>query len=211
MRDYNHKALYPYTKVLSSSQFLCYLRSPQDFELKYKIGMPEAQGPALLLGKGFAEARANPEFDLRAYASEQKLPRAAVERLVAALPLLARPEQCEREMIAPVGRGWELRATLDGYNPGRYEIIEDKTGSVVWTQERVNFDNQITFQSFVHWKLIGVQPARTILNWVPTVKADHMVYRFKTTRSIAKLKQFGELVDTVIENIEAGNFSRPIL
>ncbi len=222
MRDYKANELWPHTKVLSSSQFLLYLASPERFGVEYKDGLPRSEGHALRLGRGFSEAFADRQFDLRAYAKAEKLRMPEVERLIAALPLLAHAERCEEELFADVGRGWKLRATLDGYNPSRWEIIENKIGAepndytrrmgipMGWTQERVNFDNQLTFQAFVHWKAITVQPSRIVLNWIPTTKSKTMVHRFKTSRSIAKLKQFGDLVAVVIENIEAGNFSRPI-
>lgn len=210
MRDYRAQDLYPHHKVLSSSQFLCYLRSPRDFYTRYVLGLPEVQGPALRLGKGFAEARSNAQFDLKSYAESEKLPKAAVDRLLAALPLLARAELSEHELSPKVGK-WKLRATLDGYDPKRYLITEDKTGQVEWNQERVNFDNQLTFQAYAHWLTYGVPPARIVLNWIPTGKMPHMVYRFNTTRSIAKLKQFGRLVETVIANIEAEQFTNPIV
>lgn len=106
--------------------------------------------------------------------------------------------------------GWEFRATLDDYVEDSLLIVENKTGQKQWTQERVNHDDQITFQNWVHWKLKGVPARKTLLNWWNTRNKTPTLKSYKTSRSIANLRQFEKRVENVIKNIEAGNFTNPL-
>lgn len=213
MRDYNSKELYPNTKTLSSSQFLDYLKDPFEFHLKWVLGVNGKEGPALKFGKIFSEAYADRSYDYHKELSEDQ-----ANIITRALPFLPElPKKFCEYPLRPKFKGWTIRITLDGFEPEKYQIIENKTGAegngwvVGWTQERVNSSDQLTLQSWGFWKIKGVPPTRTILNFIPTSKNPKSpVQIFRTTRSIKYLKLFERKVEAVIENIEAGNFTRKL-
>jgi hypothetical protein len=92
-----------------------------------------------------------------------------------------------------------------------YTIVENKTGTTVWDQERVNGNDQLTFQAFVHWRKYGIPPRKIIVNWVDCrPSATQRIHTFQTTRSIRHLEQFEARVETVIANLEAENFTKPV-
>lgn len=211
MREYKLNDLYPYTKTLSSSQFLCYLRDPAQFYTEYVMGLSRPRSKAMIRGIAFSEAYADPAFDLAAYLkTEDAFDERIVGRFTRALRVLERAPEREAELFGVVG-DWKLRATLDGLDRDCYEIIENKTGAVEWTQPRVDTDQQLTFQAFVLRLALGVPPTRIKLNWVPTTKDGRIVVRFNTKRNSQQLNRFGVLVDAVLANIAAGNWTRHII
>lgn len=209
--EYDSASLYPHFKCLSSSQFLCYEKDPQQFYMEYVIGV-KRKSDAMEIGSLFSACYQNRNID--------------------PTPILAMKLKCKKDFIDlfkavlksfPVQRGghpeyplkcefmgWEFRATLDDYVEDTMTNIENKTGKVEWDKERVNFSDQITFQSWVHWKLKGVPFRKIILNWWNTGKKTRDVRTFKTSRSVANLKRFEERVKIVIENLEKGNFTNQL-
>lgn len=209
--EYDIASIYPNFKCLSSSQFLTYEKDPQQFYMEYVIGV-KRQSDAMLIGSLFSACYEN--------------------RNINPVPLLSMRLHCKKDFIDlfiavlksfPVQRGghpeyplkcefmgWEFRATLDDYIEDTMTNIENKTGKVLWDKDRVNFSDQITFQSWVHWKAKGVPFRRIILNWWNTGKKTRDVRTFKTSRSLKNLKEFEKRVENVIKNLEAKNFTNPI-
>ena len=116
----------------------------------------------------------------------------------------------ETPLYAKYGQ-WELRATLDDFVRRHSTIVENKTGTTVWDQARVNGHDQLTFQAFVHWKKYGIPPRNIIVHWVDCrSSATQLIHTFQTTRALRHLEQFAARVDTVIANLEVENFTRPV-
>lgn len=208
--EYDFKSLYPYTKTLSSSQILLYEEDPAAFYTEYVLGVRRAESVAMKTGSIFSELHRNREYDFKTALAQAGAPKRVAElfaRVIAHFPVVP----AEVALVADVGNGWKVRATLDGYVESEFVIIENKTGQREWTQERVNFSDQITCQSFVHWKLKGVTPKRILLNWVNTAaSAKQPLVSFKTSRTSKALQMFERRVEAVIAGIEAGNWTQPI-
>jgi len=209
---YDSESLYPNSKRLSSSQFLCYEQSPQDFYIQYEIGAKGKGSSAMSVGRIFSAAYANRDLDYRWLLEQAKAPKRYADlfkKVLEAMPPI-KGGSPELALITKFN-GWELRATLDDYVKDGFTIIENKTGKMAWTQERVNFADQLTFQAWVHWKQFKIIPRRIYLNYIDlNANATKLIQTFATTRSVTALKQFERRVEAVIENIGAGNFTKPI-
>lgn len=211
--EYDYQSLYPNTKTLSSSQVLCYLEDPAKFYTENVLGVRREPTVPMQIGSVFSALHKDRNYDFKAALKMVGAqPRIAdiMERHIKMFPVVP----AEVPLIAEY-RKWKFRATLDGYVESEYTIIENKTGGRDrmyggWTQERVNFDKQVTFQAWVHWKKYGVIPKRVLLNWLCLVGSGGSLHPFKTTRSTKGLKQFEQLIDLVIDNIEAENWTKPI-
>lgn len=210
---YNLADLYPNKKCLSSSQFLTYEDDPKQFYMEYVLGVRRKESKAMSFGKIFSAYFADRKFDWRTEMGNAGITNkrlyVLMEQSMSLMPVLPKKD-CEYE-VKPKYRGWTFRATLDGYVPDNQDNIENKTGQVEWTQERVNFSDQITFQNWCKWKRDGVQFRKNILNWVDTgARSTKLIRTFKTSRSIKALQQFEKRIDAVIDGIESKNFTRKI-
>lgn len=211
--EYDSATIYPHQQALSSSQFLLYEKDPAEFYVRYVLA-PNAQEPSVAMAQGriFSALYADRSLDFRAHLLAVKAPPRIADRFEAVIKLFPVLKGGSPEYPLRVKHGeWEFRATLDDFVEKQYTIIENKTGEREWTQERVNFDDQLTFQAWCHWKKFGVPPRKIILNWVDCrARATRYLQSFSTTRSVRALKQFEDRVDLVIENLQAGNFSKNI-
>ena len=210
--SYDFASLYPNTKTLSSSQFLCYEKDPKDFYVKYVLGANKTKSVAMSIGSIFSALYADRQIDFRKLLQEAGAPKRIAdlfEQVIKRFPML-KNGNAEFPMICE-HNGWKFRATLDGFVEEYHTIIENKTGQVEWTQERANFTDQITFQAWTHWKKYKIPPRKILVNWVNTkANANKPVHSFNTSRSIKNLKMFERRVDVVLENLEAGNFTKQI-
>jgi len=209
MRDYNHKELYPNTKQLSSSQVLDFIRNPSDFHVTWVMGVREEPSQPMINGSVFSELFAGATGEERKELLSLLRPRRLIDTYLAALKVLPNipPQFCEVSIRAKVG-SWKVRVTPDALLAEQYEIIENKTGQKPWDQERCNFDQQITMQAWAFWKKYGVPPKRIRLNWVNTsLHSTKVVESFVTRRTMTSIKRMDALVQTVIEHIEAGDFT----
>ncbi len=204
---YDFKSLYPNHKTLSSSQFLLYEDDPEKFYLEYVLGARRKSSKAMMIGSIFSALHEDRKFNFREELLKIKAPKRIgdlFDEVIKKFPIVP----AEIALKCKVGK-WTLRATLDGFLEDYSTIVENKTGQVDWTQERADFSEQVTFQAFVHWKKYGIPPKQIILNWVSTSpKSTQKIITFKTSRSVRTMKVFEQRVDRVIENIEAGNFTR---
>lgn len=209
--EYDYKSLYPYTKTISSSQFLCYETDPEKFYIENVLGVRREATTAMTIGRIFSAAYADRNLDYRKFLGDLGVKQGFIDLFGQALSRFPVQKKGHPELpLICEFKGWKFRATLDDYVKDTVTIIENKTGQSVWTQERANYDNQLTFQAWVHWKLHGVPPRKILLNYWNT-KSKHVDIRpFKTSRSIANLRQFEKRVEAVIEHLEAGNFSNRI-
>ncbi len=205
--EYNFKELYPNKKMLSSSQMLNYEEDVKKFYLEYCLGAKQESSTAMKVGSIFSALYENRDFDFISALAEIKAIRRYAdlfERVIKVFPIVPAeiPLKCKYKK-------WTFRATLDGLSGET--IIENKTGQIEWTQERADFSDQITFQSWVYWKKYNKVPKVTLLNWIDLrARARINPVCFKTYRKARQLKVFEQRVDRVIENIEAGNFTRNI-
>ena len=211
--EYNFKELYPNYKRLSSSQMLLYEKDPEAFFLEYTMGVRRESTNAMNFGKLFSAAYADRKYDWREGAKYLEIKPVRLydllERALKAMPELPK-EQCEFQLRFKYN-GWYMRITPDAVIQTQHDLIENKTGQVEWTQERANFDDQITLQAWGYWKKYGIQPRRIWLNWVDTSpKATKLIHTFKTTRSIKNLRNMDARVEVVIKGIEAENFTKNI-
>lgn len=213
MRNYNHAELYPNTKMLSSSQILSYIEDPREFYQEYVLEVRKKQSQAMLNGTIFSELFAGvtekERIELLSLLRPKRLVHTFTEA-VQALPQIP-SKYCELPLKPKVGE-WKIRVTPDALLADQFEIIENKTGKVPWTQNRVNFSEQITIQAWAFWKVHGVPPKRITLNWINTdVHSQKLIQTFKTSRGMRPIKRMDDLISLVIENIEAENFTRHIL
>lgn len=210
--EYDSKSIYPNEKSLSSSQFLLYEKDPQAFWLKYALGTRGDQSKAMDIGRIFSAAYADRSLPYQRYLAEIGCRAKFINLFGEALSKFPVLKGSKPELPLWVSfKGWKFRATLDNYLDWEYLVIENKTGQVEWTQERVNFSDQITFQAWVHWKKYKVPPRKIMLNWWNTKSTGSVDIRsFNTSRTVKALKMFEARVETVIANLEAHNFTRPI-
>jgi len=208
--EYNLKELYPNTKMLSSSQVLKYAESPADFYTEYVLGVKRPPSVPMLIGSIFSALHEFRDFPAREALLQVKAPKRIgdlFEDVIRHFPVVP----SEVALIAD-HKGWQFRATLDGFVEEEYIIIENKTGQVEWTQERTNFSDQITFQSWCHLKKYNVLPLKILLNWVNTApQARKTLTTYKTSRTMKNLVRFeNSVIDLVIDGIEAENWTKPI-
>jgi hypothetical protein len=202
MREYGHKKLYPFKKVISSTQFLDYEKNPQDFYMRWVLGVKQIETPPMLVGRIFSELFADRKFDFRAelIAMGATYYIEIFERAIKLFPALP-ASQCEHE-LTPSFKGFKLRATLDGKTDDM--IIENKTGKTEWTQYRADTSDQITFQSFCWYLKYKQVPPRIMLNWVDCRSKNPAkpVRTFYTQRTEQQLLEFKPRVEVVIEKIK---------
>jgi len=207
LTGYDFKNLYPYKKILSSSQMLSYEEDPSRFWIEYFLGAKREPSKPMLTGSIFSELHNHRDFDFRSALATMGVPARIGDlfaEVIRAFPVIPSeiPLKCKYN-------GWILRATLDGASGET--IIENKTGQMEWDQSRTDSSDQITFQSFVYWKKNKKVPKVIILNWVDTrSKTTKKLQTFKTKRTISQLKEFEKRVDYVLKNIDAENFTNQL-
>lgn len=205
-REYSIKDLYPFKNCISSTQFLDYEKSPQDFYVRWVLGVKQVENGAMKVGRIFSDLFADRKYDYQSALLDIKqsyyIP--IFKKAIRLFPELPK-RQCEYE-LRPKFKGFQLRATLDGKTPKM--IIENKTGKTEWTQERADLSDQITFQAFCWYLKYKKPPEKIMLNWVDCRRKDPQqpVVTFYTHRNIEQLKYFGERVENVINNIKIENW-----
>jgi hypothetical protein len=209
--EYNSSELYPHSNILSSSQVLDYLKSPSHFYAVNHLGARH-ESPAMRIGQIFSAWYANRSLDCRPLLKEAGAQDWLIERFeraLACLPVMAgfKPETA----LYCVFKKWKFRASLDNFSRSKFIIIENKTGQMPWTQARVDQSDQITFQTWVHWRKFKRLPSKIFLIWIDTRKsATELMHTFETARHPMQLKYMEERIAAVIKNIETGNFTTPI-
>lgn len=204
--------LWPHTKTLSSSQVLTYLKDPAEFYRCYYYGVKQ-ESQAMQIGRIFSAAYADRKLDFYAHLIAAGVGQKFINLFGQALvkfPVI-KGSLPEFPMTAKLGK-WTIRATLDDFHFKQSLIIENKTGKVAWTQQRADASPQVTIQCWAFWKRHARLPKRVILNWWNTrITSYPHVETFITKRSVTEVKDCEALLMSVIENIEAGNFSNPII
>lgn len=218
MRDYNRAALYPYTKTLSSTEVLDYYRDPVKF---YKVWVepfvkgtpaPTLDSPAVHFGLAFAELYADRSFDYVTYCRQHKVSARLIQHMGYVIKMFPElPKGCAEYELLVEYRGWKIRITLDGFLMHNGIIIENKTGALAWTQEVADGYPQVTMQVWGYYHKYGEMPKKMMVNWVDTSTSfKKPVQTFITTRTLEQLQDFQALIiDPVIDNLEAKNFSTP--
>ena len=211
---YDNENAYPNKKILTSSQFLLYEKDPQAFYMQYVLGVRRKSSNAMNAGKLFAAMCADRKFDYKKAFEELKIrPKRlleTMEKAIACIPEMPK-KNCEYVLMPKIKNGWRIRATLDMYVPENPDDIEFKTGQVEWTQERVNFSDQLTFQALAQKLEKGIKFRKMFLSWIDfRANATKLIRTFTTTRSDKSLKMMLDRVEAVIDNIEAENWTTPI-
>lgn len=206
---YDLKGIYPNKKCISSSQFKSYEESPAQFYLEYVLGIRKPPTVKMLQGVIFSALYADRTLDHAHHLHECGAPARVAEifeKVIKRFPI-QKGGQPEYPLKAK-HRGWTFRATLDDYVHHRRFIVENKTGEAEWTQERVDADDQVTFQVWCHWKKHKEMPDGGILNWVDLRKnSTQRLKTFPIYRTVKQMLQFEERVNRVIDNLEANNFT----
>ncbi len=210
--EYDHASLWPHTKTLSSSQVLSYLKDPAEFYAEYKYG-DKRSSPAMEIGRIFSAAYADRTLDptpyLLANGCKPKFV-ALFKEALGKFPVI-KDSLPEFPMMGEVGE-WKIRVTLDDFKYAMGLIIENKTGKKVWDEERVATSPQLTLQFWSYHNKHGKMPKQVLLNWWNTGITSYVDVRsFKVKRTKEEIAECQELLERVIENIEAGNFSEPII
>lgn len=207
--DYDHESIYPNKKCLSSSQVISYYENPAQFFEEYELGIRKGTSEAMHIGKVFSAMYEDRKFDWRKAmrdfgVTNQRIYR-ALEEAIGYFPVIPKRE-CEYPLKCKY-RGWEFRATLDGYHDKRIDI-ENKTGQTVWDQERADNSIQVTFQYWVKFKKDKKLFDECQLNWVDLrARSRRLVNPLVTHRTYEQLDEFQKIVDRVIDGIEAQDWS----
>ncbi len=209
--EYERSSIYPNCNALSSSQFLRYEDDPRKFYVEYVLGVRQKPSQAMHVGRVFSACYADRSMNPADYLHGKTGTKIAerMKEAISRFPVL-KGGSPEFPIWAELNK-WKFRATLDDFVESSFLVVENKTGMVPWTQERVNFSDQLTFQAWCHWKEYGVPPRKIILNWWNTKCKDYIdIHTFTTSRGVMNLKRFENRVVVVIKNLNAGNFTKPI-
>lgn len=210
MRNYKKESLYPNTKVLSSSQFIDYARSPKNFYEKWVAGFEMKRSVALEVGVAFGELYADRNFDYRSYLLNcgLKVPARLIDLIGSVIKYFPKANKPEHELLIPFG-GWKLRITLDDFYPKHGIIVEHKTSGLGWSQEVADNHIQITLQQWGYWKKQKKIPKRTQLNWIDTgYHPRKPVETFEIKKTKEQLEMFEKtIVVPVLKHLESKNFS----
>lgn len=216
MRDYNRQQLYPYSKMLSSTQVLDAIKDAsklyENWVLPFVTGVPAPplDSPAVHFGLAFSELYDDRSFDYKTYCREHKVSQRLIDHMGYIIKLFPElPKGCAEFPLIVDHRGWQIRITLDGFLMHNGIIIENKTGQMLWTQEVCDVHPQVTLQVWGHWKKYGKLPKKMMVNWVDTnTNYKKPVETFITKRSVKQLRHFErKVIDPIISQIERGDFT----
>lgn len=97
---------------------------------------------------------------------------------------------CREYRMTESFEGILLHGRLDGFDPKKLIIREDKTGTVKWTQKRVDTSGQITFYATLVWLKFKKLPKEINLYWAETKLENEKLFltgkikHFKTSREL---------------------------
>lgn len=198
----------------SWSQLDCYTRNPEEYFMRYVLGVKEEPTAAMRLGSIVHEA-------IEGSLSEQGWRDALAEcgftpdyarALAAALPNVPKPQAKEMEVridapgFAHKGAPVQLLSIFDGLDLEPAALYEWKTGSP-WTQERVDDHEQLTFYAFVHKQKFGRIPRKMSLSHINMKNGK--VTTFQTSRSASQVAAFvRERLKPTMTLISKGVFNR---
>lgn len=202
---YDLLSIYPNKKCLSSSQVLGVIENPAQFYQEYVVGVRRATSDAMHIGKVFSAMYEDRSFNWKKSLQDFGITNAriyrALEQAISQFPVLPKGE-AEYPLKCRY-KGWQFRATLDGYHDKRIDI-ENKTGQTEWNQARADESLQITFQYWVKWYKDKALFDECQLNWVDLrASAPKLVNSFTTHRDFTHIEEMDKLVDRAIEIIEA--------
>lgn len=157
----------------SYSRLWTYIKDPQDYYLKYVIGVPFIPSEPMVKGSIFSEAYADPKFDWKAalinprkVLDDDKIPETLTftsdnvrifERALSSKDLLRLPpKQCEQSVYVQ-SKICKLMMKNDGYNPETFLVVENKFGKP-WDKERANTEDQMTFYAYCSYLQLGKIP-----------------------------------------------------
>lgn len=205
LTPYKVNDLFPFTCCLSSSQVLLCEEDPKAFAKAYVMQEKDPPSKAMTIGSIFAELHHHRNFDYKTALKDIKAPK-RIQDLFAEIIKFFPKVDAEVPLVCDID-GYQIRATLDGYDKKTQTIIENKTGNVEWTQQRADESDQITLQAFVHWKKYGKLPKKIFLNWVDMRPSStkHLV-TFETKRTLTQVKAFEKRVLRVIDCVRNMEF-----
>jgi len=213
MRNYKKDELYPNSKILSSSQFIDYAKSPANFYAKWIAGFEMKRSAALEVGVAFGELYADRSFDYRSYLLNCgiKVPARLIDLVGSVIKYFPKPNKPEYELRVPF-EGWLIRITLDDVYFNQNIIVEHKTSGLGWSQAVADNHIQITLQQWAYWKLKKRVPKKTLLNWIDTgYHPVKPVQTFEVKKKVEQLEMFEKtIVVPVLKHLEMKNFSSNI-
>ncbi len=193
----------------SYSRLWCYLRDPEEYYTKYVMGLWDPPNPKMLLGTIFSDAYSQREFSEKdpSLAYDWKLALKHPEKYYKSVPegitytldyerkmnnalesqnmVQAKRKECEQTILLDL-ENLSLQAKNDAYVESKNLVIENKYG-ILWNEERVNTDDQLTFYSYVVFKKFGKIP---IVRLQSVNSANGSVQAFEISK---KEKEFEEL------------------
>jgi hypothetical protein len=224
--------IFPRSKI-SSSLVNLYLNCPLAFKLTVIDGLEAKEGPALKQGSMFDEAfkayhqNKDPYEAIRAHVNKlgkkdlwsEPPTKLQIQHMGVVRKLMDKyslnPQKFKKPnfdvgygvpLINPTN-GEILRAEVSGYLDGldTDEIIEVKTTSEDWTQERADTELQATMYTYyVYFKYNKLLPVKYIV----FNKKNLNIQVFITRRSIDDFANLYTILDKFIDDVEAEKFNR---
>ena len=203
-----HKMKLP-RPYLSYSQFYLYQNDPMEYYQQYYVCRVDEPTPKMLFGKIFQEAWCDKKYDyakeLKAAGFTANYERVIREALSHKSTVFLPKSMTEYRMLVKHPRlNYPVLSIFDGFRPSARLIVENKMG-VVWTQERVDTDKQLTWYLLSCKLKLGFVPKMLLQsfnsnNGIPT---QYWVKRYQF--DFDKLIQD---INTMVERLEAGDFDR---
>jgi hypothetical protein len=187
---------------ISYSGYRKYNEDKQGYFEHYVLGIPVQETKPMLYGKIFSEAFRDRKFDFVSELKKGGFSEKEISYMADALKRMPDigKKNCEVELKVP-NEGLKLYGIFDGYQPEFFHVIENKTGKVAWTKERVDDDEQLDMYALIHLKKFGFVPRMITLNWLNT--SNGALKTFSTKRTVHRVRQFEKRLNYIIKCILA--------
>jgi hypothetical protein len=140
----------------SYTQLITFENSPELYEKLYILGEDGYESPQMVFGKEVADAL-----------KSGKAQNNATKHLLEHFAIYPQKEYMLTTTLK-IGRNKVvLLGYLDGYDPKKLKLGENKTGRL-WTQDRVDKSDQITFYNLMLYKEKGKMFKENALHWAET-------------------------------------------
>lgn len=184
---------------LSWSRFRKYEDDPQKYFTEYILGLKPPPTRKMIFGSMFSKAYEDRTLDFAAELKREGFTADYVRVMSTALVMLPDigKENCEVTFRSAYSE-MDLLGIFDGYLKQDLCIIENKTGKL-WTQERADTDDQLTFYALLHLLKTNWLPGRITLNSVK--EGTGAVHSFETARNNNQIGELRKRIDCVIYGI----------
>jgi len=182
---------------LSYSQIIIFERSPEAYARVYLLGEEKYTNAKMGFGKRFAEAFVENTEDRAIEVSKYHFIHYQKQEFEVTAIIPHKPTQIT------------FKAVFDGYTRKTAHIGERKTGSIVWSQEKVDNNFQLSVYALVHWLKFKKLPKRITLEWLETTEEDGEIeivnfkpLVFETSRTLAQCASAAQRIFKAYEGIE---------